>query len=88
MGYADEARKIQDLYLDRKIREAAAAVPQDFIERTAMVGPRARIVSRLREYAAAGVGTLSISPYVGDLESGLTTLRTVAEAFEESGVAS
>jgi F420-dependent oxidoreductase-like protein len=88
MGYADEARKVQDLYLDRKIREAAAAVPQDFIERTAMIGPRARIVSRLREYAAAGVGTLSISPYVGDLESGLTTLRTVAEAFEESGVAS
>jgi F420-dependent oxidoreductase-like protein len=88
MGYADEAREIQDLYLDRKIREAAAAVPQDFIERTAMIGPRARIVSRLREYAAAGVGTLSISPYVGDLESGLATLRTVAEAFDEAGVAS
>jgi F420-dependent oxidoreductase-like protein len=88
MGYADEAREVQDLYLDRKIREAAAAVPQDFIERTAMIGPRARIVSRIREYAAAGVGTLSISPYVGDLESGLATLRTVAEAFDEAGVAS
>jgi hypothetical protein len=63
-------------------------VPQAFIERTSLIGPRARIVSRLREYAAAGVGTLSVSPYVGDLESGLATLRTVAEAFEEAGVAS
>jgi F420-dependent oxidoreductase-like protein len=88
MGYADEARTVQDLYLDRKIREAAAAVPQSFIERTSLIGPRARIVSRLREFAHAGVGTLSISPYVGDLESGLATLRTVAEAFDEAGVAS
>jgi len=88
MGYADQARTVQDLYLDRRIREAAAAVPQDFIERTSIVGPRGRVVERIREYASAGVGTLSISPYVGDLESGLATLRTVAEAFDEAGVAS
>ncbi len=30
--------------------------------------------------------TLSISPYVGDLQSGIDTLRLVAEAYEESGV--
>jgi len=87
MGYADAAKTVQDLYLDRKIREAAAAVPQDFIERTAMIGPKRRLVERIREYAAAGVGTLSVSPYVGDLESGIATLRTVAEAYEASGVA-
>ena len=87
MGYADEARQVQDLYLDRKLRDAAAAVPQEFIERTSMVGSKERIVERIREYAAAGVGTLSISPYVGDRESGIATLRTVAEAYEASGVA-
>ncbi|MEU4221404.1 LLM class F420-dependent oxidoreductase [Actinoplanes sp. NPDC026623] len=87
MGYPDEARQIQDLYLDRKIRDAAAAVPQEFITRTSMVGNRAQITDRIREYAAAGVGTLSVSPYVGDLESGIATLRIVAEAFEASGVA-
>ncbi|GAA3345790.1 LLM class F420-dependent oxidoreductase [Amorphoplanes nipponensis] len=87
MGYADAAKQVQDLYLDRKPREAAAAIPQDFITRTSMVGPKERITERIREYAAAGVGTLSISPYVGDLESGIATLRTVAEAFEASGVA-
>jgi F420-dependent oxidoreductase-like protein len=87
MGYADAAAKVQDLYLDRKIREAAAAVPQDFIERTAIIGNKIQVKERIRQYAAAGVGTLSISPYVGDRESGIATLRLVAEAFEESGVA-
>jgi F420-dependent oxidoreductase-like protein len=88
MGYADEAKVVQDLYLSRQPREAAAAVPRDFIERTSIIGTRERVAERIREYAAAGVGTLSISPYVGDLKSGLDTLRIVAEAYEEAGVAS
>ena len=32
-GYEDDARKIQDLYLDGKQREAIAAVPDDFRRR-------------------------------------------------------
>jgi F420-dependent oxidoreductase-like protein len=86
MGYADEAAKVQDLYLSGKKAEAAEAVPQDFIERTSILGNKIQVKERLRQYAAAGVGTLSISPYVGDLKSGIDTLRIVAEAFEESGV--
>ncbi|GAA0478354.1 LLM class F420-dependent oxidoreductase [Actinoplanes capillaceus] len=86
LGYAGEAKTVQDLYLSRKPVEAAAAVPREFIERTSIIGTREQVRKRIEEYAAAGVGTLSISPYVGDLESGLRTLRIVAEAFEESGV--
>jgi F420-dependent oxidoreductase-like protein len=87
MGYADEAKTVQDLYLDKKLRDAAAAVPQEFIERTSILGNKIQIIERLRQYAAAGVGTLSVSPYVGDLESGIASLRTVADAYTESGVA-
>ena len=87
MGYAAQAKQVQDLYLSKQVAEAAAAVPQEFLERTSLLGTKEQIKARLREYAAAGVGTLSISPYVGDLESGVRTLRTVAEAFDESGVA-
>ncbi|MEU8239804.1 LLM class F420-dependent oxidoreductase [Actinoplanes missouriensis] len=86
MGYEKEAKLVQDLYLSKQVAEAAAAVPQEFIERTSLIGTKERIRDRIREYAAAGVGTLSVSPYVGDLEGGIATLRTVAEAFEESGV--
>jgi F420-dependent oxidoreductase-like protein len=86
LGYADEAARVQDLYLSGQKAAAAAAVPQEFIERTSIVGPRPVVVERLRQYAAAGVGTLSVSPYVGDLKNGLDTLRIVAEAYAESGV--
>jgi F420-dependent oxidoreductase-like protein len=86
MGYEEAAARIQDLYLSGQKVEAAEAVPQEFIERTAIVGPKPLVVERIRQYAAAGVGTLSISPYVGDVKSGIDTLRIVAEAYEESGV--
>jgi F420-dependent oxidoreductase-like protein len=87
MGYAEAATEVQELYLAGRKAEAAEAVPQEFIERTSIVGDRARVVERIRQYAAAGAGTLNISPYVGDLAGGIDTLRLVAEAYEESGVA-
>ena len=43
MGYGDEARKIQDLYLDGKKDEAAAAVPTKLIEQLALIGPADKI---------------------------------------------
>jgi F420-dependent oxidoreductase-like protein len=87
MGYADAAAEIQNLYLDHKVAEAQAAVPQDFIERTSLIGNTIQITERIRQYAAAGVGTLNIAPHVPDRDTGIATLRAVAEAYEASGVA-
>ena len=87
MGYADEAATVQDLYLAGKKAEAAAAVPHDFIERTSLLGNKIQIKERIKQYAAAGVGTLSISPYVRDRQGALDTLRLVASAFDDAGVA-
>ncbi|MGW4502773.1 LLM class F420-dependent oxidoreductase [Micromonospora sp. NPDC004336] len=86
MGYGDAAREVQDLYLAKRQRDAAAAVPLEFIDRTSLLGPKERIAERMREYAAAGVTTLSVTLFVGDRESGVQTLRTVAEALDLSGV--
>jgi F420-dependent oxidoreductase-like protein len=86
MGYADEARQVQDLYLAKQQRDAAAAVPLEFIDRTSLLGPKERIAEKMREFAASGVTTLSVTPYVGDRESGIATLRTVAEALDLAGV--
>ena len=38
-GYVDEAIEIQDLYLDGKKDEAAAAVPAEWLEKSSLVGP-------------------------------------------------
>jgi F420-dependent oxidoreductase-like protein len=86
MGYADAAREVQDLYLARRHRDAAMAVPQEFIDRTSLLGPVDRVAARMREYAAAGVTTLSVTLFAPDIESGIQTLRQAAQALEASGV--
>ncbi|MER7459199.1 LLM class F420-dependent oxidoreductase [Micromonospora sp. NPDC126480] len=86
MGYGDAAREVQDLYLAKRQRDAAAAVPMEFIDRTSLLGPKERIAERMREYAAAGVTTLSVTLFAADRDSGVQTLRTVAEALDLAGV--
>jgi F420-dependent oxidoreductase-like protein len=86
MGYEKEAKDIQDLYLDRKYDEAAAAVPFEFIDRTTLLGSVERIAERMQALAAAGVSTLNISAYGATQEQRIATLRAAADALDKSGV--
>jgi F420-dependent oxidoreductase-like protein len=84
MGFEAEARQVQDLYLDRKQREAAAAVPYEFVDRTSLLGPPERIADRLIELAEAGVTTVSAAPYGADR---IGALRALVAAVERAGLA-
>ena len=86
MGYEDAAKQVQDLYLAKQHRDAAAAVPFEFIDRTSLIGPPDRIRDRLQAYADAGVTTLSVATYAPSLEERVATLRTVAEAVDAAGL--
>ena len=94
MGYERAAAEVQDLFLARKHREAMAAVPYEFIDRTSLLGPADRIADRLVGYAEAGVTTLTVAPYppagVTDpaqvLDRAIDTLRVMADALDRSGV--
>ena len=72
MGYGDVARRIQDLYLDGKKDEAAAAVPTKLIEQLALIGPLDKIRHDLEAWRDSFVTTLLIG---GDP----ATVRTAAE---------
>lgn len=61
-GYEREASLIQDLFLSGRRAEAMAAVPDDLIRATALVGPAGWVKDRLAAYADAGVTTLLVSP--------------------------
>ncbi len=50
MGFGDAAREVQDLYLDQRQRDAAAAVPMEFIDRDVAARP-----DRTHRRQAAGV---------------------------------
>jgi F420-dependent oxidoreductase-like protein len=61
-GYEAEAKLVQDLYLDGKKKEAAEAIPREFLELTNLVGPEGWIKDRLAAYAEAGVSILNVIP--------------------------
>src|SRR3954468_10155290 len=49
-GFEDAARKVQDLYLDGKRDEAAAALPPELIDAVTLAGPSDVVRERLRVY--------------------------------------
>ena len=61
-GYADEAKLIQDLYLDGKKAEAAAAVPEDLVRAMSLIGPKSLVAERVEAFRAAGVTVLLAAP--------------------------
>ena len=57
-GFEAEAKKIQDLYLDGKKNEAAAAVPDELVDEVSLVGPKERIRDRLAAWRESNVTTM------------------------------
>ncbi len=78
-GFQEAAQEVQDLYLEGKKEEAAAALPTELIDAVALVGPADRIRERLAVYREAGVGTLGVTPTAWDAQGRLEQLRQLAE---------
>ncbi|MFL5896539.1 MAG: LLM class F420-dependent oxidoreductase [Thermoleophilaceae bacterium] len=78
-GFEDAARNVQDLYLEGKKDEAAAALPAELIDQTTLCGNAEQIKERLAVYRDSGVGTLMISPMDFTREGRLQVMRTLAE---------
>jgi F420-dependent oxidoreductase-like protein len=86
MGFADEAARVQELYLAKEQRNAAAAVPLEFIDATSLLGPPDRIAERMKDYAAAGVTTLTLSPFAPALDGRLAALGVAGEALRAASL--
>ncbi|WP_205699638.1 LLM class F420-dependent oxidoreductase [Conexibacter sp. SYSU D00693] len=81
-GFAEEAARVQELYLSGRKAEAAAALPDELIDQVTLAGPLEHVRERLAVYRDAGVDTVIITPYADDLDGRLEQLRLVAEALE------
>jgi F420-dependent oxidoreductase-like protein len=78
LGYEGEAKTIQNLYLDGKKAEAAAAVPDRLIDEISLVGPAERIKDRLAAWKdVAKAGDLRTMVLKG---ASVDVMRVVAEA--------
>ncbi|MCP4005482.1 MAG: LLM class F420-dependent oxidoreductase [bacterium] len=60
-GYPEAAARIQELYLAGRKTEAAEAVPDEYIDEGALLGPPQRIRERFREWLDAGVTGLTLT---------------------------
>lgn len=61
MGYAEEARRIQELFLQGRKQEAVLAVPDAFADEISLVGPRERIAERLELWRKGPVTDLLVT---------------------------
>ena len=78
-GFEDAAREVQDLYLEGKREEAAAALPEELIDTVSLCGPPDVVRERLAVFRDAGVGTLMVSPMAWTFDDRLRQLQLVAE---------
>ena len=72
-GYEEAADTIQNLYLSGKKEEAAAAVPDELVDKVALCGPRERIAERLDPWRKIPNLILNVGAHDPD------TLRAMAE---------
>jgi F420-dependent oxidoreductase-like protein len=60
-GYEAAAKEIQDLYLDGKKNEAAAAVPDEMVDDVALCGPKERIAELVEPWKKSPVTTMIVA---------------------------
>ncbi len=61
-GFAAEAEKIQDLYLQGHKQEAEALVPIELLEMCNLVGPETYVKERIAAFRESGVTVLNVTP--------------------------
>jgi F420-dependent oxidoreductase-like protein len=79
-GYEAEAKLIQDLYLDGKKDEAAAAVPLDLLEMVNLVGPESWVKERIAAFRESGVTNLQIMPAAEDAPALVARMKELVDA--------
>jgi F420-dependent oxidoreductase-like protein len=77
-GFGDVADEVQALYLDGKRDEAYAAIPDELVDVTSLVGPEDEVAGRVASFAAAGVDRLICAPVHMDREQRLHTVERLA----------
>ena len=73
-GWSDVARRAQALWVAGERAQAAAAIPDEMVLQTNLLGDEAAVRRRLAAYRDAGVTTIRLAPAGGDFAARLDTL--------------
>ena len=87
-GFERPCQEVRDLWLARKREEAVAAVPDEMVMKTAILGDEAAVRTRLQRYAEVGIDLLMLHPLGADLAARLDNLgRAVEMVAQDAGQA-
>ena len=76
-GFVAEAERVQELYLAGNKQEAAAAIPDEFIDEESLIGPVARIKERYRAWEDSGISGLTVGT---DQDEAITLMSQLARS--------
>ena len=82
-GYEAEAKEIQDLYLDGRKQEAAAAVPEELVDSITLIGDEDSIRAKLRALWDSGIRTLLLNPLASSPDDRVSQVRRLSELASE-----
>jgi F420-dependent oxidoreductase-like protein len=78
-GLGVDADRVADLYLGKQREQAAAAVPQEYLDGVALIGSKAHVAERLAAFARAGVSMLNVTLAGESIDDRVAQLRLVKE---------
>jgi F420-dependent oxidoreductase-like protein len=83
-GFGDVAADVQRLWVAGRRDDAAAAVPDEMVLATTLIGTEAMVRDRLAVWRAAGVTTIRLYPAGRTLDERLTTLARALDLVRET----
>ncbi len=78
-GFEEAGIEVQRLWVEGRRDEAVAAVPDDLVLQTNLLGDDDSVTARIRAYRDAGVDTLRLNPAGSSLDERLATLGRVMD---------
>ncbi len=84
-GFEAQAQAIQDSYLAGRKDDAAAAVPDELVRRSSLIGSAGYVRERLEVLRASGVTTLNVTPIAGSAADRVRLIERIRD-FAGDGV--
>ncbi len=78
-GFEQAAAHIQELYLAGRKDEAAAAIPDELVDGTTLIGPASWVKERIAAFAQAGVTTLNVVPVARTHEARVQLIEQIRD---------
>src|ERR687897_873866 len=78
-GFGEAADEVQSLYLDGKREEAFAAIPDELVDATSMIGTEDEVAKRVKAFEDQGVDRMIVSPVHGSPEERMHTVQRLSE---------